>query len=146
VEDIVVRKLKSKDTPSIGKIYQSITQASEMIDIQQVVSELADRKANACFVAEYQGRVVGFIMSYVLSASFGINKSAWIPILGVDPEFMGQGVGKKMAQAVLKFYRKQGIQEIHTSVRWFDSDVLSFFRTLGFNRSEFINLQKRLDE
>ena len=144
--NIVVRKLKSEDTLTIGHIYQSITQASDLIDFQQVVSELADRKTNACFVAEYQGQVVGYMVSYVLSTSFGINKSAWIPMLGVDPEFMGRGVGKKMAKAVLKFYRKQGIQEIHTSVRWYDTDVLSFFRTLGFNRSEFINLQKRLDE
>ena len=144
MENIVVRKLKTEDAAAIGRIYQSITQSPDVIGFQQVVSELANREINACFVAQYQERLIGYMASYVLSASFGINKSAWIPIMGVDPDFMGRGVGKKMAEAMFHFYRTQGINEIHTSVRWYDTDVLSFLRTLGFNRSEFINLQKQL--
>ena len=144
VEKIVVRKLKSDDASAIGKIYRSITHEEDLLEFQQIVSELANREVNACYVAEIRGKVVGFMISHVLSTSFGIHKSAWIPTLGVDPDFMGHGVGKKMAESVFEFYRAQGIQEIYTSVRWYDADVLSFFRTLGFNRSEFINLQKKL--
>ncbi len=145
MEEIVVRKLKPEDSPAIGRIYQSITQAPDVNEFQKVVGDLADRDVNACFVAECRGRLVGYMVSYVLSASFGIHKSAWIPIMGVDPAYMGQGVGKQMAEAMFDFYQSQGIKEIHTSVRWYDADVLSFLRTLGFNRSEFINLRKQLE-
>ena len=88
---------------------------------------------------------MGYIVSYLLTASFGIQQSAWIPMFGVAPDYMGRGIGRKMAQVVFDYYKAKGIQSIYTSVRWFDTDVLSFMRTLGFDRSEFINLQKRLD-
>ena len=58
---------------------------------------------------------------------------------------MGHGIGRALAQAVFDFYKANGIQSMYTSVRWYDTDLLQFMRTLGFDRSEFINLQKRLD-
>jgi len=145
LENVTIRGLKADDTDDIIKIYKSITQRFENIDINQVVAEQALKNSGACFVAEYDGRLVGYIVSYMLTASFGIQQSAWIPTFGVDPDFMGHGIGRRLAQAVFDFYKSQGVENIYTSVRWFDTDVLSFMRTLGFDRSEFINLQKKLD-
>ena len=145
MENVTIRGLKADDTDDIIKIYKSITQRFENIDINQVVAEQALKNSGACFVAEYDGRLVGYIVSYMLTASFGIQQSAWIPTFGVDPDFMGHGIGRRLAQAVFDFYKSQGVENIYTSVRWFDTDVLSFMRTLGFDRSEFINLQKKLD-
>jgi ribosomal protein S18 acetylase RimI-like enzyme len=85
------------------------------------------------------------MISYILLGGFGIEKSAWIAMFGVDPKFMGQGIGKKLAEEVFAFYRHKGITNIHTSVRWDSTDLLSFFKTLGFDRSEFINLRRVLD-
>ncbi|MFO7600874.1 MAG: GNAT family N-acetyltransferase, partial [Candidatus Desulfacyla sp.] len=70
---------------------------------------------------------------------------AWIATLGVDPKFMGQGIGKKLAEAILAVYREKGINDIYTTVRWDSVDLLSFFKTLGFDRSNFINLRKDLE-
>jgi len=33
---------------------------------------------------------------------------------------------------------------VFTLVRWDSADMLSFFKTLGFDRSNFINLRKTL--
>jgi ribosomal protein S18 acetylase RimI-like enzyme len=63
----------------------------------------------------------------------------------VDPKFMGQGIGKKLAEEIFRVYQEKGIQDIFTSVRWDSADLLSFFKTLGFDRSDFINLKKQLD-
>jgi ribosomal protein S18 acetylase RimI-like enzyme len=58
---------------------------------------------------------------------------------------MGQGIGKQLAEEVFGFYSQKGITNIRTSVRWDSTDLLSFFKTLGFDRSEFINLRRVLD-
>ncbi len=145
MEKISIRKLSAADTDEIVRIYKSITLQSGDIDLKEVVAERALRNPNGCFVAEHEGRTVGFILSYQLNGSFGIQQSAWIPTFGVDPDFMGHGIGRKLAEAVFDYYKTQGIENVHTSVRWYDTDVLSFLRTLGFDRSEFINLQKRLE-
>ena len=36
-------------------------------------------------------------------------------------------------------------KDIYTSVRWDSTDLLSFFKTLGFQRSDFISLHKSLE-
>jgi ribosomal protein S18 acetylase RimI-like enzyme len=145
LENVIIRKLRPDDKDDIIKIYKSITQRLDNIDVSQIIAEQALSSSGACFVAEHDGRIVGYIVSYLLTASFGIQQSAWIPMFGVAPDYMGRGIGRKMAQVVFDYYKAKGIQSIYTSVRWFDTDVLSFMRTLGFDRSEFINLQKRLD-
>jgi N-acetylglutamate synthase-like GNAT family acetyltransferase len=84
------------------------------------------------------------MVSYILTFGFGIEKSAWIATLGVNPEFMGQGIGERLAREIFKLYKTMGISRVYTSVRWDSTDLLSFFKTLGFDRSMFINLKKEL--
>ena len=64
--------------------------------------------------------------------------------VGVDPKYMGQGIGDRLAQEVFNFFKVKGIKDIYTSVRWDSTDLLSFFKRLGFDRSNFINLRKHL--
>jgi ribosomal protein S18 acetylase RimI-like enzyme len=115
------------------------------LDFKRVVEGHAERKNEACFVAEREGKVVGFMISYILTAGFGMPKSAWIATLGVDPEFMGEGIGASLAEEIFIYYKAQGIENVYTSVRWDSSDMLSFFKTLGFDRSNFINLRKLIE-
>jgi ribosomal protein S18 acetylase RimI-like enzyme len=63
----------------------------------------------------------------------------------VDPKFMGQEIGRALAREIFTFYESRGIKSIYTSVRWDSTDLLSFFKTLGFDRSNFINLKRVLD-
>ncbi len=142
---IRVRKMKIEDADAISKIYGAITQRLVEIDFERVIAQDAQRGEDACFVAEIEGKVVAFIISYILNLGFGIEKSAWIATLGVNPDYMGQGIGGQMAKELFLFYRKEGIENVYTSVRWDSTDLLSFFKTLGFNRSNFINLRKTLD-
>ena len=144
MENITIRKLNAADADGVLRIYKSITLQSGDINIEEVIADRALKGNDACFVAEHEGRLVGFIVSYLLTGSFGIQQSAWIPTFGVDPDYMGHGIGKKLAEAVFNYYRAKGVRNVYTSVRWYDTDVLSYLRTLGFDRSEFINLQKRL--
>ncbi len=58
---------------------------------------------------------------------------------------MGRGSEQALAREVFKFYKAEGIHNVYTSVRWDSTDLLSFFKTLGFDRSNFINLRKVLE-
>ena len=145
VDNILIRKIKTEDSDTISRIQEAITKASVTTDFKQIVKEQTHRSEDASLVAEYQDKVVGFMITYILSGGFGIEKSAWIAMFGVDPKFMGQGIGKKLAEEIFTFYKAKGITNIYTSVRWDSTDLLSFFKTLGFDRSNFINLRKVLE-
>ena len=145
MENTLIRKLKKKDVEDICRIQAAIMLTPNMNDFKRTIEEQAIRKEGASFVAEYDGKVVGYMISYILSGGFGISKSAWIAVLGVNPKFMGQGIGEKLARKIFKYYKEKGIRDIFTSVRWDSADLLSFFKTLGFDRSPFINLRKDLE-
>ena len=145
MENISVRALKKEDAEEIIRIHAAITKGPVESDFKRVIEEHVQRGGNTSLVAEIQGRVVGYMITYILSGGFGIEKSAWIALLGVDPKFMGRGIGMRLAREVFTFCDKKGIKNIFTSVRWDSADMLSFFKTLGFDRSNFINLKRTLE-
>ena len=144
MEDIIIRELGIKDVEAISEIYSGIIQNPVKPDFKELIQRHAERKEDLCFVAEINGKVVGFMVSYILTLGFGIEKSAWIATLGVNPEYMGQGIGKKLGEKLFNYYKALGIENVYTSVRWDSTDLLSFFKTLGFDRSNFINLRKQI--
>jgi ribosomal protein S18 acetylase RimI-like enzyme len=144
-EDFHIRTILAADAEQISEIQTAITNPSEFIDFRQIIERHVQNENDASLVAESNGRVLGYMISYVLFGGFGLQKSAWIATLGVHPKFMGQGIGKRLAEEIVRIYREKGVEDIYTSVRWDSVDLLSFFKTLGFDRSSFINLKKRLN-
>jgi len=144
VEDLLIRELEIKDVDEISDIYGDIIQKPVKPDFKKLIQRHAERNEDLCFVAEIKGKIVGFMVSYILTLGFGIEKSAWIATLGVKPEYMGQGVGKKLGEKLFSYYEALGIENVYTSVRWDSTDLLSFFKTLGFDRSDFINLRRKI--
>lgn len=142
MDNLLIRRVKKEDSKDIARIFASIVKRYKEIDFDRLIYEQVRNTGMANFVAEIKGKVVGFIISYTLSGGFGIDKSAWIAMVGVDPKYMGRGIGKAMAEELFRFYKDQGISNIYTSVRWDSTDLLSFFKTLKFDRSDFINLSK----
>lgn len=145
-EDVSIRRMNADDAEAVCDIYGKITKELVESDFKMLLEEHAEKEGPAiCFVAEWDGKIVGFMITYILPFGFGIERSsAWIATMGVHPKYMGQGIGGKMAREILSHYKDRGISVIHTSVRWDSTDVLSFFKSLGFDRSELINLSKPL--
>ena len=145
MNNIVVRRLRPEDADGIGRISAAITRSPDNTEFKRIVEKQTQSEDDASFVAERENRLVGYCISHILSGSFGVEKSAWVAVLGVDPDFMGQGIGEMMFTEALKNYKARGIKDVYTSVRWDSMDLLSFFKTLGFQRSDFINLYKILE-
>jgi len=137
--------MKKTDAEAIGKIDAAITKVPSQLDFKQIVSEEIKRAVDTSYVAEIKGKVVGFMISYMTYGNFGADRCAWIAMFGVDPKWMGQGIGKRLAEEIFKVYKEKGVTEVFTSVRWDATDILSFFKTLGFERSNFINLWKKVE-
>lgn len=144
-KEISIRKLRAEDADEIKEIYGLITQTAVKEDFKALVKEHAVKEEHeAHFVADMDGKVMGFMISYILPFGFGAEKCAYIATMGVHPRHMGQGIGAMMSEEVFNFYKSQGVSRVYTSVRWDSTDLLSFCKKLGFERSEFINLTKRL--
>ncbi len=145
MENCIIRRLRPEDADDINRISLAITSVPTEYDFKRMIENQSRRSEDASFVAEREGKVVGYLIISILSGFFGIKRSAWISLLGVHPRFMGQRIGERMAEEGVKYCKFQGIKDIYTTVRWDSTDLLSFFKTLGFDRSNFINLRKKLE-
>lgn len=145
MENCIIRRLRPEDADDINRISTAITNVPVDFDILRMIADQSGRTEDASFVAELHGQVVGYLIISILSGFFGIKRSAWISMLGVHPRFMGQRIGERMAEEGFKYCKFLGIKDVYTTVRWDSTDLLSFFKTLGFDRSNFINLRKQLD-
>ena len=137
--------MKKTDADAMSEIQSAIEKRPTLLDFKQIVAEQVKREVDSSYVAEIKGKVVGFMISYITYGNFGADRCAWIAMFGVNPKLMGQGIGKRLAEEIFKVYKEKGVTEVFTSVRWDAIDILSFFKTLSFERSNFINLWKKID-
>ncbi|MFH0786798.1 MAG: GNAT family N-acetyltransferase [Pseudomonadota bacterium] len=144
-KEIKIRKIRAEDVSEIVGIQESILQKKVSKKWIQMVDGRLKKQEALGFVALKDGQVVGFIIGEIKGEGFGLEQSGWIEVVGVHPRQMGVGIGRILAQNLFAFFKKKGIRDIHTSVRWDAGDMLSFFKTIGFDRSPFINLSKNLD-
>ncbi len=144
-DTVNIRGITLNDSDAIQNIREAISEDDGDVNFVKIIEQqISSGAGESSLVAEIDGTVIGYMISTRLYAGFGIKKSAWIMAIGVHPDYMGQGIGLKLAIKICDIYKDKGIKHIYTSVRWDSTDVLSFFKKLGFERSEFINLKKKL--
>ena len=141
-----IRKLAARDLPQVVAIQGIITRQKVTAQKIAILKEHIKKEGNISFVAVADRRVVGFLISELMTNSFGLDQGGWIKNVGVLPQYMGKGIGQSLANHLFDAYRRKGISEIFTASRWDWGDLLSFFKSLGFERSNFINLYKKLDD
>jgi ribosomal protein S18 acetylase RimI-like enzyme len=141
-----IRKLTARDLPQVVAIQGIITRQKVTAEKIAILKEHIKKEGNISLVAVADKRVVGFLISELMTNSFGLDQGGWIKNVGVLPHYMGKGIGQSLANQLFDAYRQKGINEIFTASRWDWGDLLSFFKSLGFERSNFINLYKKLDD
>lgn len=95
--------------------------------------------------AEIDGKLVGFVFAEIRLWEFGRGeKTGWIKVLGVDPEYQGRGIGRKLGETLLGHFKRKNINKVRTLVDWYEGDLISYFKSLGFNILNMIPLEKEL--
>lgn len=94
-----------------------------------------------CFVCECEGKIIG--VAYIVPSGHPteIFESNWsyIRMVGVDPEFRGNGISKKLTQQCIEYATINGetIIALHTS-EIMDS-ARYIYETLGFKKIKELN-------
>ena len=97
--------------------------------------------------AEIDGKLVGFVLAETRLWEFGRGeKTGWIKVLGIDPEYQGRGIGRKLGETLLNHFRRKNIKKVRTLVDWYEGNLISYFKSLGFDILNMIPLEKELKE
>ena len=113
-------------------------------------------------VAEFEGKIVGFILGYVSGWEFGVPDTVgWIDTLGVDPAYQRRGIGRALFNALIEIFKSSGREEtpearetekrevegvnvVYTLTSWSDWDLLQFYHAMGFKKGEMLNLELKI--
>jgi len=143
--DIIVRPMKENDISQAANIHRNVVREgiSQVPNyaIEDLFKSSIKKSPKTCLVAVTNSKVAGFIIGGVKEWGFGVERSGWIEMIEVDPKSMGKGIGKKLGESLIKTFKEEGIEEVYTSVKWDSGDLISFFKSMGFDKSGFINLE-----
>ena len=91
----------------------------------------ADPKREKVFVAELEGKVVGFCW-FVEKGAF--NRAGYIQLIGVAPDCKGHGIGKAMLSAAeeISFANRR---EMFLTVSDFNTAAQGFYQRMGYEQA-----------
>lgn len=142
-----IRPMALNDLDAIVEIERKILGKARKDYWKKKMEDSDKRYPFSSLVAEYEGKVIGFIVGEVSGWEFGVPDTvAWISTIGVDPQYQHKGVARKLGQEFIKNLKSLGVSIVYTLVNWSDWDLLKFFRNMGFTRGgEMINLELKLE-
>jgi N-acetylglutamate synthase-like GNAT family acetyltransferase len=146
---ITVRSMVEKDINQAADIHQRVIREglgqTTKYAIENLFKTFINKSPKTCIIAEKDGKVAGFIIGFIKEWGFGVERSGWIEMIEVDPKIMGEGIGKMLGEALILQFKEEGISEVYTSIKWDSSDLIAFFKSIGFDKSSFINLEYKSD-
>ena len=96
--------------------------------------------------AEVNGALLGFVLAETRQWEFGRGeKTGWIKVLGVDPQFQGRGIGRKLGGALMDHFGRVDVRKVRTLVDWYEGGLISYFKSLGFDILNMIPLEKEIE-
>ena len=54
------------------------------------------------------------------------------------------GVGYKLGETLLGHFKKKNVKKVRTLVDWYEGDLISYFKSLGFNMLGMLPLEKEI--
>jgi len=140
--NVTIRRMRTQDTDAVLRINETITGRPHEAQWESRIIDHLSANPLGCLVAEQDGTIVGFILGAIRGWEFGIPKTGWIEIVGVDPAFHRKGVAKLLIEKLHVYFRNHNVERVMTMMNWNEGGLVSFFRAVGFERSEFIILEK----
>lgn len=131
--EVRIRMLEDTDLGDITSLDEKLGGGYRPEVWEKRIGYYLRRDPEALVVAEADGKVVGFMLGEVRSGEFGLEEpTGWVEVLGVDPDFRGQAVGRRMAEHMLQHFRQRGAATVRTLVDESMGDIGEFFTRLGF--------------
>jgi ribosomal protein S18 acetylase RimI-like enzyme len=138
-----VRNLTLKDIPAAVTIERRVTRKRGGASLEgNLRARLTSRGDFICLAAPVGERLGGFLVAEARGVEFGEDAPVgWVEVVGVDPEFQGQGIGQALGREALRRLRRRGVRRVKTLVRWDAGEMIAYFQTLGFARADSVLLE-----
>jgi len=160
--DVSIRKYQSSDKPSIVKCMEEFGDYLAAIDsmkrtrcmpgfgeyFTQKMLDETDKNNGVIYVAEHEGRIIGFIAGIILRQSKEDllqcipSTAGRIIELFVDQQFRGQNIGTTFMKKMEKYFRQAGCDVSRVEVFEPNVEAHNFYRKRGYHDRSFDMIKK----
>lgn len=138
-----IRNMEDGDRNAISEVDQRIT-GRERDWEQKASSHFGTYHPSFSFVAEVEGRLVGFIMGDVRGADYALPLGGYIDIMGVDPDYQSKGIGKRLLEHFVRECLDSGFKA-RGLLRGDQKRMHAFLASAGFQRGDLVEFVKGFD-
>ena len=141
--NIVVRPMRSEDAVPVANLTTQLGYPATDADISRRFQLIGERSDARLFVADENGRVVGWI--HVQAASLlECDARAEIWGLVVDQAARGTGVGRRLVEAAEEWARGHGLDSIALRSNQRRTGAQAFYQHLGYTITKTQNAFRKI--
>jgi len=134
-----IERVKEKELPQLVNLYLKSYKGLEEYsythpdDVMSYLKWLYNRDPEGFRVAKVEGKVVGFVSGDANWYSRRERKRVGaIHEIVVDPDYQGLGVGKRLMENILEYFKKKGLDTAELWVGDENTRAISFYKKFGF--------------
>ena len=141
MNEVIIRESKYEDRESVHRLLLLIAELHRngrpdmfgdlvsKYDVNQVGQRLS-AEDNGVFVAETDGKVVGYVFCDIISEGNGLT--LYIDDLCVDPESRSHGIGTKLLDRAKEYAEEKNCRCVMLNVWEFNENAVEFYKKYGF--------------
>ena len=139
---IHIRKMTEEDIEGVLEVDRRIAGPDRATTYTMIPTNYVGGELDISVVAEVDEEIVGFLLGRVTKSTYGLGNSYLLELIGVDPQYRRQGVGKRLVKYFEQVCQEKGASTIRVLVNWQDWWLLSFLSSLEFSRGEMTEFVK----
>lgn len=133
-----IRPFEEGDEAQVIALWHACGLARPWNDPHKDIARKLQVQRELFLVGEDEGRVVACVM-----AGYEGHRG-WVNYLAVDPTQRRRGLGAQLMRRAEELLEAAGCPKVNLQVRSSNTEVLAFYRALGYAQDEVIALGKRL--
>jgi ribosomal protein S18 acetylase RimI-like enzyme len=116
-----------------------------VIKFEDVASVNPGTPPDISFVAEVDGRLVGFSINRSMYLMVPLTEVCIIHAILVHPDYQKHGIGSKLIRALLKHCQTEGIGTVRALIPKGNKELRAIFERHGFQRSRTVNFDRTFE-
>jgi len=117
----------------------------DVISYEDIAAADPGTPPDLSFVAEVDGKIIGFSINRSMYLMVPLTEVCIIHAIFIHPDYQGQGIGRKLVQAVLYHCQTEGIGTVRALIPKDNKEVQDLFERQGFQRSHIVNFDKTFE-
>jgi ribosomal protein S18 acetylase RimI-like enzyme len=143
---LTIRRMTRNDIHQVLSLDRIVTgHERDVIKYEDMASADPGTAPDVSFVAEIEGKVVGFSINRTTYLMVPLTEVCIIHAILVHPDYRGLGIAAKLIEALVKHCQTEGIGTVRALIPAGNEELQALFRWQGFKRSRIINFDRTFE-